>query len=151
MAIVVLAPLGGWFSDRAVIRLGKRRGRQATVWLGMFLSAVLLSAGANTTNNTGAIILLAAALGFNIFATSSWWATCIDLAPNYSGSLSAMMNTSGNLGGWISPILTAYIADRFGWTQALDFAALVTFAAAVLWLGVNAGHNLEHPAADSPS
>jgi ACS family glucarate transporter-like MFS transporter len=78
-----------------------------------------------------------------MFATPSWWAASIDLSPNYSGSLSAMMNTCGNLGGAVSPVLTAYIATRFGWAHALDFAALITFVACILWFGVNADQNLE--------
>jgi ACS family glucarate transporter-like MFS transporter len=143
IAVVLLAPLGGWFSDRAVSRLGKRRGRQCTVWVGMSLSAALLWSGAHAANNSLAIVLLAGALGFNIFATSSWWATCIDLTPDFSGSLSAMMNTWGNLGGWFSPILTAYIATRFGWIRALDFAGLVTFAAVILWIFVDAEQSVE--------
>jgi MFS transporter, ACS family, glucarate transporter len=143
LAVVILSPLGGWFSDRAIRKFGKRRGRQSAVWLGMTLSAILLAAGAHTANNAACVLLMAGALGFNMFSTASWWATCIDLAPNFSGSLSAMMNTCGNFAGWISPILTAYIATHIGWTVALDFAAAVTFIAAVLWLGVNADHNLE--------
>ncbi|MGE5326080.1 MAG: MFS transporter, partial [Deltaproteobacteria bacterium] len=90
-----------------------------------------------------AILLMAAAMGFNMFSTSSWWAACIDLAPDFSGSLSAMMNTCGNLGGFLAPILTAYIATHFGWNRALDFAALVSFMAALLWFGVNAGQSVE--------
>lgn len=143
LAILLLAPLGGWFSDRAVVRLGKRRGRQCTVWVGMGLSALLLTAGAHTEQNIPAILLLACAAGFNLFATSTWWATCIDLTPQYSGSLSAMMNTSGNLGGSLSPILTPYIAKYFGWTRALDFAAIITLMSCVLWFGVNADEDLE--------
>ncbi len=143
LAILLLAPLGGWFSDRAVEKLGKRRGRQCAVWLGMTLSGALLTAGAHTGENSLAIVLLSCAAGFNLFATASWWAACNDLTPNFSGSLSAMMNTWGNIGGWLSPIVTAYIASRLGWTKALDFAALVTFAAAVIWILVNAGQNLE--------
>lgn len=143
LAILLLSPLGGWVSDRAVARLGKRRGRQSTVWLGMTLSALLLTAGAHTQANSLAIILLACAAGFNLFATATWWATCIDLTRNFSGSLSAMMNMWGNLGGWISPILTAYIATHFGWTRALDFAAIITLLACVLWIGVNAEDDLE--------
>jgi sugar phosphate permease len=53
------------------------------------------------------------------------------------------MNMCGNLGGWLAPIGTAFIATRLGWTQALDFAALLTLAAGVLWILVNAAHNLE--------
>ncbi len=143
LAIVLLAPLGGMLSDRAVARFGRRRGRQVMVWVGMTASAALLTLGAHTANNATAILLLSGAVGFNIFATSSWWATCIDLTRNYSGSLSALMNTWGNLGGWLSPILTAYIATHWGWTRALDFAAIVTLAAPVLWVFVNAGDDLE--------
>ena len=143
LGVLLLAPMGGWFSDWAVRRFGRRRGRQATVWLGMTGSALLLTLGAHTRGNILAILLLAGAMGLNLFATPTWWAACIDLTQNFSGSLSAMMNMSGNLGGWISPILTAYIATRFGWTYALDFAAVITFLAALLWIGVNAEANLE--------
>jgi len=143
LAILLLSPLGGWFSDRAVAWLGKRRGRQCTVWLGMTLSGLLLAAGAHTRANHPAIVLLACAAGFNLFATATWWATCIDLTRNFSGSLSAMMNMGGNLGGWVSPILTAYIATHYGWTRALDLAAVITLLACLLWIGVNAEDDLE--------
>jgi MFS transporter, ACS family, glucarate transporter len=143
LAVVILSPLGGWLSDRAIRKFGKRRGRQSAVWVGMTLSAVLLAAGAHTANNPAAVLLLAGALGFNMFSTATWWAACIDLAPNFSGSLSAMMNTCGNLGGAISPVLTAYIAVHFGWAHALDFAALITLLACVLWFFVRADENLE--------
>lgn len=143
VAVIVLAPFGGWFSDYAVARFGKRRGRRCSAWLGMACSAALLSIGSHAAHNTVAILLLAGALGFNIFATSTYWATCIDLTRNFSGSLSGLMNTCGNVGGWISPILTAYIATRFGWTRALDLAALVTLGAGALWIFVNAEQDLE--------
>lgn len=146
IAMTVLAPVGGWFSDRAVRKFGKRRGRQFGAWLGMGSSAVLLCAGAHTKNYILAIPLLALAAGCNFFAVASWWAACIDIAPNYSGSLSALMNTCGNLGGWISPIITALIAARFGWTQALDVAALVSVGGGLLWLATDASEPLEKPA-----
>jgi ACS family glucarate transporter-like MFS transporter len=146
IATTLLSPVGGWFSDVAVRRLGKWRGRQVSVWLGMAVSAVLMFAGSHATNNRLAILLLAGSAGFSFFSLPTWWATCIDLSRNYSGSLSGLMNTFGNLGGWISPILTAYIASRFGWIRAIDFAALVTVVGGVLWLGVNANDDLERSA-----
>lgn len=146
MAMTVLAPVGGWFSDRAVGKFGRHRGRQFGAWLGMGTSAVLLWTGAQTTNYTLAIPLLALAAGCNFFAVASWWAACIDLAPNYTGSLSALMNTCGNLGGWVSPILTGLVAAKFGWTPALDLGALVSVAGGLLWLGINASETLEKTA-----
>jgi ACS family glucarate transporter-like MFS transporter len=55
------------------------------------------------------------------------------------------MNMFGNLGGWLAPIVTGYVATRFGWDQALGLAALVTLTAGVLWLLVDATQNLEEP------
>ncbi len=148
IAMTLMAPLGGWLSDKAVARFDRRRGRQSTVWVGMTCSALLLWAGSHTVNNSAAILLLAGAAGFSHFAAPSWWATCIDLAPNHSGSLSGLMNTCANLAGGIAPILTARIATVFGWTKALDFAALVSFTAGIVWVFVNANDNLEAGSGD---
>jgi ACS family glucarate transporter-like MFS transporter len=108
-------------------------------------------AGGHTENNILAVLLLAGAAGFNLFATTTWWAACNDLTKRYSGSLAGFMNMFGNLGGWLSPIVTAAIATRVGWNQALSFAALVTLAAGTLWLLVDASQSLEEPPTPQPS
>jgi ACS family glucarate transporter-like MFS transporter len=46
-------------------------------------------------------------------------------------------------GGWLSPIVTAYLATHFGWKQALDFAALLTAIGGLLWIFVDASENLD--------
>jgi MFS transporter, ACS family, glucarate transporter len=143
IAMTLMAPLGGWLSDKAVARFGRRHGRRSTVWIGMTASALMLLVGGRAVGDTSAILLLALAAGFSSFAAPSWWATCIDMSPNYSGSLSGLMNTCANIAGGIAPILTAHLATAFGWTSALDVAALVSFIGGVIWLGVNAGENLE--------
>ena len=145
IAMTILSPIGGWLSDRAVQRFGVRRGRQSTAWIGMTTSALLLWFGSRTGNNVAAILLLAGAAGFSNFAAPSWWASCIDLAPNHSGSLSALMNTCANSAGGIAPVLTGYIATTFGWTRALDFAALMSFTAGVVWIFVDASNSVESP------
>ena len=94
-------------------------------------------------NSVTAILLLALGAGFNMFAATTFWATCIDLTQEFTGSLSGLMNTFGNLGGWLSPILTAYIATHFGWERALDCAAAVSVASGFFWLLVRADHSLD--------
>src|SRR5205085_9639060 len=42
IAIAIFAPLGGWFSDRAVRVAGNRVGRRVAVCLGMIGSGILL-------------------------------------------------------------------------------------------------------------
>ena len=112
-------------------------------WIGMTTSALLLWFGSRAGNNVAAVLLLAGAAGFSNFAAPSWWASCIDLAPNHSGSLSALMNTCANSAGGIAPILTGYIATTFGWTKALDFGALMSFTSGVVWIFVDASNNVE--------
>lgn len=141
-AIAVASPLGGLFSDFAVRVLDKPWGQRIAVWLGMFSSAVLMWSGAHAPNKVTAIFLLAAAAGCNMFASVTFWAACIDLGKLYSGSVAGVMNTFGNLAGAFSPVVTAYVASRFGWTSALTFAAVVTVGSGLCWFGVDTKRGL---------
>jgi MFS transporter, ACS family, glucarate transporter len=142
LAIVVLAPLGGIFSDAAVRGLGRRNGRRAAVAVGMVSSGALLWIGTHTPGNAAAISLLAIGGGMNMFAASTFWATCIDLTDRFTGSLSGIMNTFGNFGGWLSPIVTAYLATHFSWNAALDCAAVVSITSLAFFLLVRADQPL---------
>ena len=53
-----------------------------------------------------------------------------------------IMNTGANIGGTISPTLTPWLAERFGWNLSLGFAALVAVLGGVLWLLVKPGDGL---------
>ena len=137
LAIAVASPLGGIFSDFAVRIFDKAWGRRVAVWLGMFCSAALMWAGAHASNKVTAILLLASAAGCNMFASVTFWAACIDLGQQFSGSVAGLMNTFGNLGGWLSPIVSAYVATKFGWTAALTLAAVITVGSGLCWVGVD--------------
>lgn len=143
IAGVIVSPFWGWLSDRAVGKFGKRRGRRDTVWLSVFCSAVLMWSGGHTANDSLAILQLAAAAGFNMASTAIFWTTCNDIAQRFSGSVSGAMTTFGSLGGWLSPILTARIATKYGWIQALDVAALVTLAGGLSWFFIDASRSVD--------
>ena len=145
LAMAVFSPLGGWFSDRVARFAGRRKGRLYAVLLGMTVSAVLLYSGSHMKVTAIALPTIALAAGFNYFATSNFWASCIDLAPDFSASLSALMNTVGSVCGALSSTITASVAVHQGWSSALDLAALITFFSGVLFLFVNAGRTIEQP------
>ena len=145
IAIACLAPVGGFVSDLAAARLGKRNGRRVAVWLGMGLSALFLLVGSHTEATIPAVLMLACGAGLNMFAATTFWATCIDLSSECTASISGLMNTFGNLGGWLSPIVSAYIAMRFGWEKALLCAAVVTVLSGFFFSFVDASQSLDAP------
>lgn len=138
VANVILVPLWGWLSDRAVEKLGKRMGRRTSAWLAIACSAALLWSGSQTANNTLALLQLAIAAGFNFAASAVLWTTCNDVSAKFSGSISGTMSTFGSLGGWISPVLTGYVAAKLGWSYALDLAAAITVLSGLAWFFIDA-------------
>jgi MFS transporter, ACS family, glucarate transporter len=143
VANIIMVPFWGWLSDRAVQKLGKRNGRRATAWLGIAGSAFLLWSGSHTSNNTAALLQLAIAAGFNFAASAILYTTCTDISKKCAGSISGIMATFGSLGGAASPVITALIATKLGWSAALDFAALVTVISGLAWFFIDAGGAIE--------
>jgi ACS family glucarate transporter-like MFS transporter len=146
LAMALLSPVGGWFSDRVARASNRRRGRVAAVWVGMGLSALLLYSGNHLKVTIIALPMIALAAGFNMFAAANFWAACIDLAPSYSASLSALMNTMGSVGGVISSEVTASMAVHKGWGPALDLAVWVTLGSGLMFTIVNANRSLDESA-----
>jgi nitrate/nitrite transporter NarK len=70
------------------------------------------------------------ALFFLGFAISPLWTATMDIAPNYAGSSSALMNAAGAVAGIFSPVAFGWILTRTGsWTTPFAFSAgLLLFA-----------------------
>jgi ACS family glucarate transporter-like MFS transporter len=143
LAMAVLSPVGGWFSDRVARVSDRRKGRVASVWVGMGVAALLLYTGNHLSLTVVALPMIALAAGFTMFGAANFWAACIDLAPGYSASLSALMNTMGSIGGVVSSTVTASIAVHQGWVPALDVAVWVTIGSGLLFTMVNANRGIE--------
>jgi MFS transporter, ACS family, glucarate transporter len=143
LANIIMVPFWGWLSDRSVQKLGMRAGRRFTAWLGIGCSALLLWSGSHTANNTAALLQLTIAAGFNFAASAILYTTCTDISKKCAGSISGIMATFGSLGGAASPVVTVFIATKFGWTYALDFAGLVTMVSAAAWFFIDAGTLIE--------
>ena len=100
---------------------------------GLVSAALLIPSGATIPNAYLAIACLSLGAGSVYLAISSYFATAIDIFPDYSAIVSGTMNTGASLGGAIAPILTPWIAARFGWVPALSLAGLFSLIAAILW------------------
>ena len=81
-----------------------------------------------------------------MFTLASAWATAIDLGGRDSAVLSAIMNTAGQVGGILSPIVLAYIVDRLGsWSMPIDVLSALYLIAAVCWLRIHPERRAANP------
>mgnify|MGYP003693777245 CR=1 FL=1 len=97
--------LGGVSTDRAVRRLGLRPGRITIGGGALAVAGVFTIAGAFVASPVAAAVLIALGGASSNFLLGAAWGTCVDIGGRRSGAVSAAMNTSGQVGAILSPIL----------------------------------------------
>jgi MFS transporter, ACS family, glucarate transporter len=142
IAMALCCPLGGWLTDRLVASFGLNRGRAWVGASGMFLTGFCIIAGSHLEDAYGAILLLSLGAGFLYLTIGAFWSSTIDLAPRHAGTLSGIMNTGANLGGTISPTLTPWLAQQFGWNTSLAMVAAIAVLGGLLWFAIRPGDGL---------
>jgi ACS family glucarate transporter-like MFS transporter len=141
IAMAILTPIGGIASDLIARKVTLRWGRRLISMGGMTAAGISLMIGARVESITVAILWLSFGAGAIYFALASHWATTIDISQKYAGTISGVMNWGGNVGGILSPILTPFLARKFGWVAALDVAAVTILAGAMIWFAINPRRN----------
>ncbi len=125
---------GGITTDAVSRRFGVRMGRSAVGAGAYSLGAVIMLAGTLSPNAHVAGILIAVAGALSMFTLAPAWATAIDLGGSNAAVMSATMNTAGQVGGILSPIVLAQIVDRYGnWNTPLHILSALYLMAAVSW------------------
>jgi sugar phosphate permease len=66
------------------------------------------------------------------------WAVTLDIGADFAGSVSAVMNSCGNIGGAISPAILAYLVRDYGWNVPFVIASGFCVLAAVLFTRIDA-------------
>jgi len=130
LAATVANATGGWVSDHFSRKWGHRRGRITVSVVGFLVAAISLLPGVLTENPTTALVwLIIALVGLELTVAVSW-AICIDVGKHFSGSVSGVMNTFGNIGGALSAIVVGYLATLYGWTPPFILGSGLCFMAA---------------------
>jgi ACS family glucarate transporter-like MFS transporter len=140
--MLVSCPLGGWVTDRLALRRGITQGRKLVGATGMTLAAATIALGALMESPYLAIASLSLGAGWLYFTIGAYWSSTSDLSKTHAGSLSGLMNMGANIGGAISPTLTPWIAQHWGWPVSLGVAALIALIGGILWLNIDPGKGL---------
>jgi MFS family permease len=131
LTMAVMMPLGGWLSDRLTLSFGGKFGRRAVPMAGLSLGAFLLYAGTIAPGTAATVLSLSLAIGFASWCEGPFWASAIEVAGQQVGAASAILNTGGNVGGFLAPILTPYIASRSGWSWGLYAGSLMAIVGVI--------------------
>jgi len=130
--------VSGWLTDFLTRRRGLRAGR-CHLGFGAFLTcAAFLFASTVVPSPIVKAILIAMALASADLALGACWAVPIDIAPDHAGVITGFMNTLGNIGGLIGPLVVGYAVDRWhSWTFPFYITALVYAGGAMAWLVID--------------
>ena len=131
--------LGGWTSDRWAKRSGNLKAARCGVALAGFLLAAVFILPATFTQHSTASVLYSCVAVFGLEVTVGVsWAIPLDIGGDYAGSIASVMNTFGNLGSAVSPILLAYLVGLYGWNIPFLVCSLLCAAGAIFSLGIDA-------------
>lgn len=128
---------GGWLTDKLVKRYGLKIGRSVGA-ISMPISGIALIAAALTGSPFFAAVMFAVAAACTDLCMSSCWAICHDIGGEAAGRVTGAMNTFGNLGGAISPLVVGYALQWYGsWQTPLFVGGAVYILGGLLTLLVN--------------
>jgi len=145
---------GGWLGDYLTKRgISTAASRKSIIAASLSLSTVLVITAAYVEQRWLAVALLTLCIGFLRLATGSIHSLPIDLAPRLMvGSLTAIQNFFGNIGGLLAPIVTGYIVDATGsFTRSFVLAGGMALFGAFSYLLIVGDIKTGQPADDAPA
>jgi MFS family permease len=139
LTLSALADLGGGITaDRTAQRFGLRVGRVIVGGGSLAAAGLFTIAGTFAAAPVTAAVLIALGGASSNFLLGAAWGTCVDIGGRRSGSVSAAMNTSGQVGSILSPILVASVVQRFSnWSAPLYLTGVLFLFGATCWLWVD--------------
>jgi MFS transporter, ACS family, glucarate transporter len=130
--------MGGVVSERLVERHGRRGTYRWVTAVCLTVSSGLLVAMSMVRGHAAIIAL--ATLGFGVMdlMLPSAWAMCMSLGGRFGGTATGVMNTAGNLGGWVCTVVFGYVVKATGdYNIPLRAVAAMVLAGAIVFSQVD--------------
>jgi ACS family glucarate transporter-like MFS transporter len=134
---------GGALSERLVERYGRKITYRWMTGVCLLVASGLLL-GMSSVHGHRAIVLLAT-LGFGVMdlMLPSAWAMCMSIGGQYGGTATGVMNTAGNLGGWLCTIVFGYAVQATGdYNLPLRGVAAMVLIAAMIFSQIDCTRGL---------
>ena len=134
--------IGGQLSRSLVLKIGDVAAYRWVTSTCLFAGAALLLAMSLIRGHIAIVILATLSFGIMDLMLPSAWAMCMKLGGSYGGTATAMMNTAGNLGGWLCALVFGYVVKANGnYNLPLQLIAVMVAVAALLFARVDSSRN----------
>jgi sugar phosphate permease len=140
---------GGVVSDSLVKRTSNLRfARRIVSITGFWVSSVTVLCAAWAADPMVSLAWFAVALFALELTVGVSWAITLDVGGEFAGSVSAVMNTMGNIGAAMAVAVTAWLASEFGWASAFVVIAALAALAGLITFTIDASRRFysEEPA-----
>ena len=135
--------VGGWLSRNLVLRVGAIKAYRWVTAGSLAVGAALLTAMSMVHGHVAIVALATASFGVMDLMLPSAWAMCMGLGGRCGGTATAMMNTAGNLGGWVCALAFGYLVkETDNYSRPLQLIAVMVLVAAFLFARVNCSQGL---------
>lgn len=134
---------GGWFSDHVLRRTGNvNLARRWVAICGFLVSAAATIPATLTPDPRVSVALYSVAFFALEWTVGISWAIPLDIGGDFAGSVSAVMNTLGNIGGAVSATVVTYAVKSYGWNAPFFVTGALCLIAASLYLKIDASKRI---------
>jgi MFS family permease len=135
---------GGEGSDKLAHILPLRVARRAFGVGGYVLAAIAIFLATRLGSGFAAGLLIAIGGACSMLTLAPAWASAVDVGGRHAGVTAGVMNTVGQVGGILSPIVLAYLVDATNdWNLPLLVLAGIYAMAGIAWLTINPEQRVE--------
>ena len=131
--------LGGWFSDQVLRKTGNvNLARRWVAIAGFIVSGAATIPAILASDPKVSVAFYCVAFFALEWTVGISWAVPLDIGGDYAGSVSAVMNTLGNVGGALSATVVTYAVRSYGWSAPFLVTGVLCVIAAILYLRIDA-------------
>lgn len=128
--------IGGLSTGVLCKLFGTNRGRRCIVMTGLILGALFARLGVTMDDYLSVSACLAISMGMLGMCEGVFWTTATDIGGKARGFSGAFLNTIGNIGGFIAPVLTPFLAESMGWPNAISVACVIAGLGGLIWFWI---------------
>lgn len=139
---------GGLLTDYVVKSTGNRANRRYIGAVGFLLMALCMFLVAYMQNPMACVLTISMASFFGDLTLSSCWAVCMDVGHEYAGTITGLMSTCGNIGGFLFPVVSGFLVQETGsWKVPILVSGAIFLIGSMMWLKVDSRQSVFEPPA----